>query len=93
MGKVLIGAKNIRGQGIGELMVKEILKIAFEELKLHRVTLGVFNFNKSAIACYEKVCFKKEGLFRDSCKIGNEYWSQWEMSILENEWFDRNIHS
>jgi RimJ/RimL family protein N-acetyltransferase len=93
IGKVLVGDKNMRGQGIGQLMVKEILKIAFEELKLHRVSLGVFDFNKSAIACYEKVGFKKEGLLRDCGKIGNEYWSLWEMSILENEWFDKKINS
>jgi RimJ/RimL family protein N-acetyltransferase len=39
----------------------------------------------SAIVCYEKVGFKKEGLLRDSRKNGDEYWSLWEMSILENE--------
>ncbi|WP_270583587.1 GNAT family N-acetyltransferase [Bacillus smithii] len=89
IGKVLVGEKNLRGQGIGSLMVKELLKIAFEELKLHRVSLGVFDFNKSAIACYEKVGFKKEGLLRDCRKIGNDYWSLWEMSILEQEWSDQ----
>jgi RimJ/RimL family protein N-acetyltransferase len=67
-------------------MIKEILKIAFDELQLHRVSLGVFDFNFSAIACYEKAGFIKEGLLRDSRKNGDEYWSLWEMSILENEW-------
>ncbi|MEK4874088.1 GNAT family protein [Bacillus sp. FSL W8-0102] len=89
IGKVLVGEKNLRGLGIGSLMVKELLKIAFEELKLHRVSLGVFDFNESGIACYEKVGFKKEGLLRDCRKTGNDYWSLWEMSILEQEWFDQ----
>ncbi|TSI02583.1 GNAT family N-acetyltransferase [Lysinibacillus sp. BW-2-10] len=86
VGKVLVGDKNVRGKGIGLMMMKEILNIAFEELKLRRVSLGVFDFNAPAIACYEKVGFKKERLLRDSRKIGDEYWSLWEMSILENEW-------
>lgn len=86
VGKVLVGDKNTRGKGIGQQMIKEILKIAFDELQLHRVSLGVFDFNTSAIVCYEKAGFKKEGLLRDSRKNGNEYWSLWEMSILENEW-------
>lgn len=85
VGKVLVGNRNARGQGIGQLMMIEILKIAFRELNLHRVSLGVFYFNTSAIACYEKAGFKKEGLLRDSRKNGDEYWSLWEMSILENE--------
>ena len=52
-------------------MMMEILKIAFDELQLHRVSLGVFDFNHSAIACYEKVGFVKEGLLRDARKMGD----------------------
>ncbi|MBE1556788.1 GNAT family N-acetyltransferase [Sporosarcina limicola] len=91
VGKVLVGDKKVRGQGIGQLLMQEILKVAFDELKLHRVSLGVFDFNKSAIACYEKVGFIKEGLLRDSRKSGHDYWSLWEMSILENEWFNKAL--
>ena len=88
VGKVLVGDKNVRGKGIGKQMMTEILKVAFDELHLHRVSLGVFDFNSSAIACYEKAGFKKEGLLRESRKIGEEYWSLWEMSILEKEWLE-----
>ncbi len=66
VGKVLVGDKNTRGKGIGQQMIKEILKIAFDELHLHRVSLGVFDFNDPAISCYEKAGFIKEGLLRDS---------------------------
>ncbi|PLS03671.1 GNAT family N-acetyltransferase [Neobacillus cucumis] len=86
IGKVLVGDLNVRGRGIGQQMIKEILKIAFDQLHLHRVSLGVFDFNTSAIACYEKAGFIKEGLLRDSRKNGDEYWSLWEMSMLEDEW-------
>ncbi|MBY0095576.1 GNAT family N-acetyltransferase [Mesobacillus maritimus] len=86
IGRVLVGDERYRGQGLGELMIQEMLKIAFNELKLHRVTLGVFDFNSGAIACYEKAGFTKEGLFRDTLKHNDTYWSQWEMSILEEEW-------
>jgi len=88
IGRVLVGDPNVRGKGIGQQMIREILTIAFDELQLHRVSLGVFDFNTSAIACYEKSGFIKEGLLRDSRKVGDTYWSLWEMSILENEWLD-----
>jgi len=88
VGKVLVGDQQVRGKGIGQQMMEEILRIAFEELHLHRVSLGVFDFNRPAIACYEKAGFTKEGLLRDSRKNGDEYWSLWEMSILENEWLE-----
>ncbi|MFB6468797.1 GNAT family N-acetyltransferase [Cytobacillus sp. Hz8] len=90
IGKVLVGEKEVRGQGIGQKMLEAVLKIAFDELHLHRVSLGVFDFNYPAIACYERVGFKKEGLLRDSSKIGDSYWNMWEMSILEDEWKSRN---
>lgn len=86
IGKVLVGDTNMRGRSIGKQMMKAILHIAFEELKLHRVTLGVYDFNTSAIACYEKIGFVKEGLLRDARKVGATYWNLWEMSMLEYEW-------
>lgn len=90
VGKVLVGDKSVRGKGIGQQVMTEILKVAFDVLRLHRVSLGVFDFNSSAIACYEKSGFVKEGLLRDARKIGDEYWGLWEMSILENEWSEKN---
>ena len=86
IGKVLIGNLDSRGKGYGTQLMLAALKFAFEELKLHKVTLGVFDFNASAIKCYEKVGFKKEGLLRDARKNGDEYWNLIEMGILDNEW-------
>ncbi|OTW72557.1 GNAT family N-acetyltransferase [Bacillus thuringiensis serovar roskildiensis] len=86
IGKVLVGDTKMRGRSIGKHMMKAVLQIAFEELKLHRVTLGVYDFNTSAISCYEKIGFVKEGLLRESKKVGETYWNLWEMSMLEYEW-------
>lgn len=44
IGKVLVGECDVRGKGIGGQMIAEVLKIAFDELNLHRVSLGVFDF-------------------------------------------------
>ncbi len=87
--RVLVGAEN-RGRGIGTQMMEAVLRIGFEQLGLHRMELGVYDFNTAAIACYEKVGFKKEGLLRDVTRMGEGYWSLWTMSILEDEWRARN---
>ncbi|HDR8244451.1 MULTISPECIES: GNAT family N-acetyltransferase [Bacillus cereus group] len=86
IGKVLVGNTKMRGRSIGKHMMKAVLHIAFDELKLHRVTLGVYDFNTSAIFCYEKIGFVKEGLLRESKRVGETYWNLWEMSMLEYEW-------
>ncbi|MFJ7755445.1 GNAT family N-acetyltransferase [Peribacillus muralis] len=90
VGKVLVGSSEVRGKGIGSEMMKAVLTIAFEELKLHKVTLGVFDFNASAIRCYENAGFVREGFLRDARKNGDEYWNLIEMGILENEWREIN---
>ncbi len=85
--RVLVGSTAHRGKGICCKMIEQILKIAFEDLKLHRVGLGVYDFNKAAIACYTKSGFSTEGVMRDVLLYDNEFWSLVEMSILEDEWF------
>ena len=67
-------------------MAKKIYKIGFNRLGPHRIDLVVFDFNHAAIRCYEKAGFRKEGHIREARKIGNEYWSLYQMSILEHEW-------
>lgn len=89
VGKFFICNEGIRGKGIGKAALREVLKIGFEEFKLHRISLGVFDFNEGAIKCYEAVGLKKEGLLRDVRKAESGYWNLYEMSILEDEW--RNI--
>lgn len=90
IGRVLVGNEQLRNKGIGMEMVNGLLDMAFVTLKLHRVYLGVFDFNKSAIACYEKAGFKIEGTSRDFRKINDEYWSLINMGILEDEYKKSN---
>lgn len=85
--RVLVGNTEDRGKGYCTGMIDAILKIGFEKLALHRISLGVYDFNRSAIRCYEKCGFVKEGLTRDVLRYENDtYWSLVEMGILEDEW-------
>lgn len=88
--RVLVGPPECRGLGIGREMLNKILVTGFNQLKLHRIELNVFDFNAPAIACYEKAGFIREGLHRDIRRIGDEYWSLYRMSILEEEWKLKN---
>lgn len=89
IGRILVGPQELRGQGLGEQIVRALLQIAFDELHLHRVDLGVYDFNRPAIACYEKVGFQMEGILRESHRHENEYWNACNMGILEWEWRER----
>ena len=85
--RVLVGNTAARGKGYCTEMIKAIVQVGFEDLGLHRISLGVYDFNKSAIRCYEKAGFSIEGVHRDILQYKEgEYWSLVEMGILENEW-------
>ena len=84
--RVLVGNTTERRRGICQGMVKALLRIGFEDLKLHRISLGVYDFNQAAIKCYLKAGFQQEGVLRDVVKHGDDYWTLIEMGILEDEW-------
>ncbi|WP_411272875.1 GNAT family N-acetyltransferase [Daejeonella sp.] len=79
-------ADSERGKGLAANMVIALLKIGFEELHLHRVSLGVYHKNESAIKCYKNCGFNIDGVLRDIQRYKDGYWSLMEMSILEHEW-------
>jgi RimJ/RimL family protein N-acetyltransferase len=90
IGRVLVDPDH-RGQGLGVAMMRAALAMAFQELGMHRVELGVFDVNPAAIACYEHAGFRRDGVRRDSFLVSGEparYWSEVIMSVLESEWAD-----
>lgn len=74
------------GRGLGTEATRLIVGYAFEELALHRVSLGVFAINPRARRTYEKVGFVTEGVLRDELRWGDERIDSHIMSILAEEW-------
>jgi len=74
------------GKGYGTQAMRLMVDYGFRELNLHRISLGVYNFNPRAIHVYEKIGFVKEGVLRDALCWKGEYTDEIMMSILEHEW-------
>lgn len=79
-------APEARGNGFARRMLTEALRFGFEQLHLHRIDLGVYDFNKAAIAAYTRAGMHWEGCSRDILNYEGEYWSLVEMSMLRPEW-------
>jgi RimJ/RimL family protein N-acetyltransferase len=88
LARVLVFAGH-RGQGVGRAMVSQALRVGFAELGLHRIELFVFDFNRAAVRAYEHAGLTIEGHLRDVRRVGSQYWSAYQMSILEDEWRSR----
>ncbi len=84
--RVLVGDPKTRGKGTGSAIIRAMLKIGFEDLKLHRMSLGVYDFNIPGIKCYQNCGFNIDGTLRDIKKRNDVFWSIVEMSILEDEY-------
>lgn len=74
------------GRGIGRQAVNLVLDHAFGALALHRVDLRVLARNDRAIRCYQACGFVREGIERDSARVGDAWEDDWIMSILEHEY-------
>ena len=64
----IIMKSSAMGTGAAKFATMEILRIAFEELKLHKVYLYVKSSNIRAIKFYEKIGFRYEGTFVEHVK-------------------------
>ena len=73
-------------KGIGTWVVKRTRDYAFQELKLHRLSLSVYSFNPRAKHVYEKAGFRTEGILRDAILGDGNYADEILMAILESEW-------
>lgn len=74
-----------QGKGFASYGTKEILRIAFEELKLEKVYLNVLADNPRAIRFYEKMNFKKEAVFEKHI-IKEEPKDLWWYRIFRQEY-------
>lgn len=58
LGFVIVDDK-MRGQGYGKEMLSLAIQYAFDFIKVKKISLGVFENNKTAIKCYESCGFRK----------------------------------
>jgi RimJ/RimL family protein N-acetyltransferase len=85
-----IGERDFWGKGYGTDAMNVILRFAFQELNLRRVSLDTFEYNPRAIRSYEKVGFVHEGRARDFLYREGRRWDLIFMGILREEWLTKD---
>jgi RimJ/RimL family protein N-acetyltransferase len=73
-------------RGYGTDATRTILRFAFEEIQLHRVSLTVHQDNDRARRVYVKCGFVEEGRLRESRWIQGRWVDRIQMGILAQEW-------
>lgn len=82
---IFIGNVEERGHGLGAMVAMEMLHIAFEKLRLHKVYLRVFPENLAAIKSYEKAGFVKEGLLKDDVFVADTFHDMLIMAAINRD--------
>lgn len=85
-----LGKRDDWGKGYGTDAMRIMLRYAFTELNLHRVTLNTFEYNPRAVRSYEKAGFRHEGRERGVLHRDGRRWDLIYMGILRSEWQSMN---
>ncbi|MBN3563496.1 GNAT family N-acetyltransferase [Aliamphritea spongicola] len=84
--EIYIGEASLRGRGMGFRALGLLLKVAFKELKLHRVKLFTRIDNIAAQKMYEKAGFVLEGCERQAIYQDGVFVDQNIWGLLFDEW-------
>ena len=83
---IAIGDARHQGKGYGREAMELVLRFAFTELNLYRLQLTAFSYNERAIALYEKLGFRREGVFREFLQRDGRRHDMILFGLLRSEW-------
>jgi RimJ/RimL family protein N-acetyltransferase len=79
-----------RGEGLGEIVLKSLIKHAFLIMNLHKVWMIHFETNARVRHLAEKMGFVCEGVLRDEYYHNGEYHNMVRHSLLNHEFISRS---
>lgn len=80
------GSGTERGKGYGFEAMTLAINFAFNELNLERLQLNVISYNIPGIKLYEKLGFKKEGIYREAVFRDGIRSDLYLYGLLRREW-------
>jgi RimJ/RimL family protein N-acetyltransferase len=83
---------NYKGKGYGYNSYKEFIPILLKKYNLNKISLEVLSTNKVAIALYQKLGFKLEGIKRQEVMKNGKYIDSMIMSILKEDIIKRTCY-
>lgn len=85
LGRILIGDR-LRGKGIGTEIVRRLVAFSFLELGRTKAELNVFDWNTTAIKCYERVGFVVNTDRHFEREVKGQMWKALNMVLDRTRW-------
>jgi len=83
--RVWLAGPQVFGQGYGTEITQLVVDYALGTCGLHRVSLGVYDFNPRAQRAYEKCGFSHEGRLRHALRWEGRWHDELLMAILSSD--------
>ena len=83
--RVRLAGPHVFGQGHGTEITRLVVDYALGTCGLHRVSLGVYDFNPRAPRVYEKCGFRREGCLRHALRWEGQWHDELLMAILNGD--------
>ena len=83
--RILLAGARVFGKGYGTETTRLVLDYALDVAGLHRVSLGVFDFNPRARRVYEKCGFQLEGRLRHALRWDGQWHDELVMAALSTD--------
>jgi len=83
---IIIPDPKMQHKGYGTEAIRMMIDMAFSQYEMNRISIGVVGLNTNALAFYNKMGFKQEGIQEQGYFYNNEYSDFIMMRILRSEW-------
>lgn len=87
---IVIGDKACWGRGLGTAVTERVMAHAFHALGLRKVVSDILEPNAAARAVHERAGFAEEGRLRQDAWRGGEWVDRILLSLLHDEWRQRD---
>ena len=81
-----LGSASDRGQGYGTEILNLLLRFAFDELSLYRLSAAISVDNTAALKLFQKAGFAEEVRQRERIHRDDQRWDLIYMGLLQEEW-------
>ena len=83
---IIIPDPKMRHKGYGTEAIRIMLDMAFDRYEMNRVAIGVVGANTEALAFYNRIGFRQEGIMEQGYYYDGEYSNFVMMRLLRSEW-------
>ena len=87
---IAIGDPADTGRGYGSDALRTLVGFGFDQLRLERIELDVYDFNEPARRMYERVGFRHEGTLRHALYSDGAFHDVHRMAVLRGDWVGRS---